>query len=86
MKNKLVNLSLSEKQHELGVKFRKTITIKELYFLGLKMINDCDRIRANWELIMDDITPKFKELKWIKNLSKEELENFIDLLEAEKMK
>lgn len=80
MKNQFVNLSLSEKQHELGVKFPKTITVRELYWLGIKMINDCDRIKANWENILDDITPKFKELKLLKKLSKEELEQLITLL------
>ena len=83
MKNQFVNLSLSEKQHELGVKFPKTIKVRELYWLGIKMINDCDRIKANWESILEDIAPKFKELKLLKKkLSKEELEQLIALLQS----
>jgi hypothetical protein len=83
MKNKFVNLSLSEKQQELGVKFPKSITIKELYFLGKKMISNCDKIKANWESIMQDITPKFKDLNWLCSLTDKELEQFIVELKKE---
>lgn len=79
----------SNSKHNLfGVNFSYKIDLLKLDRLAVKMINKCDRWKANWLQVREEIAPEIKErLKRefdsvCRGLSEEEIQMLLDKLKT----
>lgn len=86
-------LFTKSKYQEFGINFSYKIDLFKLDQLAARMINNCDRWKANWIRVREEIAPEIhnrledKLNRMCANMTEEEIQMFIDKVkELKKLK